>query len=67
MNVGNYRTKKLNTNKEVLDVGFWFGIVFMAIVTFGMNWFIYSEVKEQRDYWKVMYCTQLEPKSVHCG
>lgn len=49
-------------SKDSVDLGVWFGLVFMAIVTFILNFFVYSELKHQRDTWLGLYCieTKLE-------
>jgi len=53
-------------NRDILDTGFWFGLALMAVVTFILNWFIYSELKTQRDHWMRMYCLETELQISFC-
>jgi hypothetical protein len=54
-------------SKSFLDTGFWFGLALMAVITFILNWFIYSELKTQRDYWMQLYCVRAESQLHVCG
>jgi len=53
-------------SKYSVDIGFWFGIALMAVVTFVLNWFVYTEIKHQRDYWMLLYCEESVTESSFC-
>lgn len=53
-------------SKTFLDTGFWFGLALMAVITFVLNWFVYSEVKMQRDYWRHLYCLETDLDLYFC-
>lgn len=48
-------------------ISFLSGVAMMAVVTFLMNWFVYSELKSQRDFWKNQFCYEVDNRFNFCG
>lgn len=44
---------------RIID-GLWVGLALNAIFIFVLNLNVYVELKEQRDYWKQLYCVEIQ-------